>query len=127
MTPAQVRDFLVARSTKGKVTDRKGSPNRLLFVPPPPAAPIIETGAITVTAGQAYAGKLSLAFGRRGIWSLAAGQLPQGLSMTSNGTISGTPVGAGASTVAVRFVDYVPKTVTKTITVTVLETTTPAA
>jgi subtilisin family serine protease len=121
MTPAQVRDYLVARSTKGKVTDRKGSPDRLLFVPPPPAAPIIETGAITVTAGQAYAGKLSLAAGRRGTWSLAGGQLPQGLSMTSNGTISGTPVSAGASTVAVRFVDYVPNTVTRTITVTVLE------
>ncbi|NMO51112.1 S8 family peptidase [Actinoplanes sp. TBRC 11911] len=120
MTPAQVHDYLVARSTKGKVTGLKGSPNRLLFVPPPPAAPIIDTDAITVTAGQAYAGKLALVAGRRGTWSVASGRLPHGLSLTSNGSISGTPVGAGESTIEVRFVDYVPHTVTKTIKVTVL-------
>jgi subtilisin family serine protease len=118
MTPAQVHDYLVARSTKGKVIDPKGSPNRLLFVPPPAAAPVIETAAITVTAHRAYAGKLALAAGRRGRWSLASGRLPTGLSLTGGGTISGTPVGPGTATITVRFVDYVPNIVTKTVKVT---------
>jgi subtilisin family serine protease len=120
-TPAQVRNFLVAKATTGKVTGTKGSPNRLLFVPAPPAAPVITSTAITVTAGEAYSG--ALAASRRGTWSLAAGTLPDGLTLSPGGVISGTPTEPGTAAVSVRFVDYVPYVITKTLAVTVIPAT----
>jgi subtilisin family serine protease len=123
MTPAQVRNYLVAQATTGKVADRVGSPNRLLHLPKPVAAPAITTAGITVQASKAYAGKLAVSAGRRGAWSLTAGRLPVGLKLTSGGVVSGTPTAPGTSTVKVNFVDYVPNTVARTITVTVRDTT----
>jgi subtilisin family serine protease len=118
-TPAQVRNFLVAKATAGKVTDPKGSPNRLLFVPAPPAAPVIASTGIWVTAGTAYSSQLKLTASRRGTWSVAAGSLPEGLTLWPSGTITGTPTGPGTDTVTVRFVDYVPYTVTRQLKVVV--------
>jgi subtilisin family serine protease len=122
MTPAQVRNYLVAKSTTGKVADRAGSPNRLLFLPAPVAAPVIATTAVTVPADQAYTGKLTLKTARRGWWSVAAGKLPTGLKLSTSGVLSGTATAPGTAKVTVRFTDYVPNTVTRTITVTVRTT-----
>ncbi|MFF5294282.1 S8 family serine peptidase [Paractinoplanes globisporus] len=116
-TPAQVRNFLVAKATTGKVTDRKGSPNRLLFVPAPPPAPVIKTKAVTMTAGQEFSGRLAAS--RTGTWTLAAGTLPAGLKLAATGLLSGTPAEAGTVTVQVRFSDYVPYTITGNLTITV--------
>lgn len=121
-SPAQVRNYLVAKSTTGKVADPKGSPNRLLFTPAPPPAPVIKSGAITVTAGKAYKASLSLKATRRGTWTIIAGRLPAGLKLSSTGVISGTPVGPGSAAIKVRFTDYVPYTTTKAIKVTVTKT-----
>jgi subtilisin family serine protease len=118
-TPAQVRDFLVAKATTGRVTDLKGSPNRLLFVPAPAAAPVITSSRFAAVAGRPFTGRLALASSRRGSWSVAGGSLPAGLRLAANGTLSGTPATAGTKTVVVRFVDYVPNTVSRTITFTV--------
>ncbi|GIE93080.1 S8 family serine peptidase [Paractinoplanes rishiriensis] len=122
-TPLQVRNVLVGKATTGKVTGLKGSPNRLLFTPAPAAAPVIATKGIAVTAGKAYSGKLALTAARRGSWSLAGGSLPKGLVLSAAGAITGTPTAPGTATVQVRFVDYVPNTVTRTLTVTVQSTT----
>jgi subtilisin family serine protease len=122
-TPAQVRNYLVAKATTGKVTGRAGSPNRLLYVPQPPKAPAITTARLTAAQGRAYGGRLTLAAGRRGWWSVAKGSLPAGLRLASNGVITGTPTIPGTRTVTVRFVDFVPYTVTRTVTVTVQKTT----
>jgi subtilisin family serine protease len=122
-TPAQVRNYLVAKATTGKVTDLKGSPNRLLFVPAPAAPPVIATAHVSGSMMRAFAGKLSLATGRRGWWSIASGKLPAGLTLSSSGALSGTPTMAGTSTVVVRFVDYVPNTVTRTVVFTIARTT----
>ena len=119
MTPAQVRTFLVGKATAGTVTDLRGSPNRLLYVPAPADAPVIRTAAVTVLPGQAYRGALALTAARRGTWTLAAGRLPTGLALASTGVISGTAKAPGTATVTVRFVDYVPNTVTKVVTVAV--------
>jgi len=121
-TPVQVRDYLVARSTTGKVADRKGSPNRLLFVPAPPAVPVIKSTGLSIRAGQAYSGQLALTASRRGTWTLAGGTLPAGLKLSSTGLISGTATGPGSATVQVRFTDYVPYVVTKSLTVKVTTT-----
>ena len=116
-TPAQVRNFLVARATTGKIKDAEGSPNRLLFVPAPPAPPVIKPAGITVTAGKPFSATLTAS--RRGTWSVVAGKLPAGLKLSAGGVVSGTPVAPGTATVKVRFVDYVPYTVTKVLIVAV--------
>jgi subtilisin family serine protease len=109
--PVQVRNYLVARATRGKVTDPKGAPALLLRVSAPPPAPIVSTTKLPVgQTGQRYAAQLALVTGRRGTWSVAAGTLPAGLTMTSAGRISGTPTTATATRkVVVRFTDYVPQ------------------
>ena len=123
MTPARVRDYLVAKATTGRVTDLAGSPNRLLYVPQPPPRPAIATTTMTVRAGRAYAGRLALAASRRGWWSITAGSLPAGLKLAPDGTLTGTPIAPGTASVRVRFVDWVPYSVTRTLTVTVVRTT----
>jgi subtilisin family serine protease len=123
MSPAQIRNYLVRLATTNKVKGAKGSPNRLLFVPRPPAKPVIRTAALAFTAGKAYSGSLSLTAGRRGSWSVTAGRLPTGVTLWPSGAITGTPTGPGTATVTVRFVDYVPWTATRTIKVTVQKTT----
>jgi subtilisin family serine protease len=115
-TPRQVRDYLVARATTGKISDRRNAPNKLLFVPGPPAAPQIKTTSLPVgQAGQAYSAQLTLTSGRRGSWSVAAGTLPDGLTLSTSGLLSGTPAAATATRkIAIRFSDYVPQTATRT-------------
>ncbi|MET3429936.1 subtilisin family serine protease [Actinoplanes tereljensis] len=118
-TAAQVRNYLVAQATTGKISGLKGSPNRLLFVPAPPAAVVIKTSGLTMTAGTAFASQLALASSRRGSWSLAEGTLPTGVTLSAAGVVSGTPTGPGTDTIKVRFTDYVPTAVTRSIAVTV--------
>ncbi|SDT78782.1 S8 family serine peptidase [Actinoplanes derwentensis] len=120
-TPAKVQAKLIADSTKGKITDRKGSPNRLLYVPAPPKAVVITTGQTpNAAAGVAYSARLALKPSRRGTWKLASGSLPPGLSLSAAGVLSGTPTKAGRYPVTVRFTDYVPQAVTKKIIIPVL-------
>ncbi|MCM4078537.1 S8 family serine peptidase [Paractinoplanes hotanensis] len=123
LSPAQVRNLLVKNATGSKVKNARGSANRLLFVPRPPAKAVITSASLTVTAGQAYAGRLTLTAARRGTWSIAAGKLPTGLTLRPNGSITGTPTGPGSAAVTVRFTDYVPQAVTRSIKVTVRTTT----
>ncbi|WP_433791392.1 S8 family serine peptidase [Actinoplanes sp. CA-252034] len=123
-TPAQVQAKLIANATKGKVTDRVGAPNRLLFVPAPPKAPVIATGRTPQAGvGVPYSARLTLATGRRGTWKLDSGTLPAGLSLSSAGVVSGTPEKPGRYTVTVRFTDYVPQAVTKRVVIPVVATT----
>ncbi len=123
LTPAQVRNYLVKNATTSKIKNPKGSPNKLLFVPKPPAKPVVKTASLTVTAGQAYAGKLALTGSRSGTWSIVSGKLPAGLTLFPSGSITGTPKGPGSATVTVRFTDYVPQSVTRALKVTVRTTT----
>jgi subtilisin family serine protease len=118
-TPAQVRNYLVAKATTGRVSGLKGSPNRLLYVPAPAAAPVITSSRYAATAGKQFSAKLALASSRRGSWSVASGRLPAGLKLSAGGALSGTPTVPGTSKAVVRFVDYVPNTVTRTVTFTV--------
>ncbi|HWS32686.1 MAG TPA: S8 family peptidase [Actinoplanes sp.] len=120
-SPAKVQAKLIADSTKGKVTDRKGTPNRLLYVPAPPKPAVIATGqTAAASAGVAYTARLALKSSRRGSWKLAAGSLPPGLSLSAAGVLSGTPTRTGRFTVTVRFTDYVPQAVTRKIVIPVL-------
>jgi subtilisin family serine protease len=121
-TPAQVRGYLVERATTGRVSDRKGAPNRLLFIPGPPPAPRIATTATLPRAhvGTPYRVRLTLVTGRRGTWRVSAGALPAGLTVSASGLLSGTPSAATAARkVTVTFTDYVPQSVSRTFSLTV--------
>ncbi|XVU23621.1 S8 family serine peptidase [Actinoplanes sp. CA-054009] len=120
MSPAQVRNYLVTYSTKNKVKDAHGSPNRLLFVPRPPAKPAIKSSSIVVAAQRAA--KITLSAGRKGSWSITAGRLPTGLKLSTAGVITGTPTGRGTAKVTVKFTDFVPYAVTRTLSVTIRNT-----
>jgi subtilisin family serine protease len=119
--PVQVRDYLVAKATTGKVTDLRSAPNRLLYVSPPPAAPVITTASLPAgRVGSAYRVQLTLKSGRHGAWSVASGTLPGGLTLSSSGLLSGTPTAASpARAIGVRFTDYVPQTATRTLSLTI--------
>jgi hypothetical protein len=118
LTPAQVRAKLVGYATKGKVTRRAGSPDRLLYVPPPPKAPAITTvEAATASVFRSYQFTFGRTPGNRGTWQIVAGSLPPGLSLASSGLLRGTPTRPGTYSVAVRFTDYVPRSVTRTVVI----------
>ena len=119
--PRQVRDYLVTRATTGKVTDRRNAPNQLLFVPPPPAAPVIATASLpTGHVGQAYRAQLALKTARRGTWTVAGGTLPEGLTLSAAGLLSGTPVAATPKrTITIKFTDYVPQSATRNLSLTI--------
>ena len=53
------------------------------------------------------------------IWSLASGALPPGLSLSTNGVISGTPTTAGTSNFVVRVTDSVLATATQALSLVV--------
>ena len=115
-TPAAVQAALVADATTGVVTDAgTGSPNRLLFTNPNPAAPstpvVASPGAQSGVVGTAASLRLSASKGTAPYTWTATG-LPAGLSVSGTGRISGTPTAAGVSTVAVTATDAAGKTAT---------------
>ncbi len=60
----------------------------------------------SATQNTAYSQTLSATGGQTPhIWSLSTGNLPVGLSLSSSGTIAGTPTATGASTFTIRVVD----------------------
>ncbi|HEU4346748.1 MAG TPA: S8 family peptidase [Actinoplanes sp.] len=116
-TPAQVRAYLVGRATTGRIAGRKGAPNRLLYVPAPPPAPRIATSVLPAgQVGVPYRAQLTLVTGRRGAWSVAAGTLPDGLTLSRAGLVSGTPTTPTPTRrITVKFTDYVPQSVTRNL------------
>ena len=73
------------------------------------------------TAGVAYSQTLAAAGGTSPYtWSIASGPLPAGLSLSSSGTISGTPTTAGGPTsVIFRVTDSTGAAVTKSLSITI--------
>ena len=118
-SPARVRDYLVSAGTAGLVTDPgAGSPNRLLFTLAPPVRPVIRTATLPAgRIGRAYRIQLALGSNRPGMWRVTAGRLPRGLWLSASGVLSGTPRAAGTGSVTVRFTDYVPQAVARTIAI----------
>jgi subtilisin family serine protease len=122
-SPKMVRDYLVRTATTGGVARRGAkSPNRLLFVVAPPAAPVIKTRSLpTGAVGVAYQSQMALTASRRGTWRVLSGSLPAGLRLSTAGLISGTPTAAESPSVTIGFTDFVPTRVVRALTLTVVD------
>jgi len=74
-------------------------------VPPPAPAVVLQittAGLASATTGTAYSATLA-ASGAAGVtWTVTSGSLPSGLTLGSNGVVSGTPSSAGNYTFTVR-------------------------
>jgi hypothetical protein len=71
--------------------------------------------------GSAYQARLALEATRRGTWSVAGGTLPAGLTLSTSGVLAGTPSAPGSAQVTVRFTDWIPYAVTRSLTLTVTD------
>ena len=74
----------------------------------PPLPPIVVTTTTVAngTVGTAYSATLSASGGTGSyVWSVSAGTLPAGLSLSTTGVISGTPTTAATTTFTVRATD----------------------
>lgn len=91
--------------------------------PPPPALPpdITTSSLPQGTVSAAYSAQMNASGGTSPYtWSLASGSLPNGLSLNSNGTITGTPSVAGTSSFSLKVVDSNGASDTQSLTLTVL-------
>ena len=88
----------------------------------------VQAAPLTITTGSLPNGVLNSAYsatlaGSGGTlpygWSLQSGSLPPGLSLSTSGTISGTPTAAGSYNFTVRLTDNVAQTVTKALSITI--------
>ena len=101
-------DYLVVRfGTSGTSPSLYDDISMTVPVPAPDTAPVIVTESLPATqVGAAYVATLEAEGGNGALtWSLAAGVLPAGLTLSEDGFISGVPTTAGTSTFTVRVVD----------------------
>ena len=78
-----------------------------LNFPAPPAGPV----------GVAYSDQLTVTGGTAPFaWSVSAGTLPPGLTLSASGLLSGTPTTVGSSTFTVRVVDANNQSATQSVT-----------
>jgi len=91
-------------SDASNVADRSFTVN-IAPAPLPPVV-IVTTNLANGTSGTAYSATLQASGGTGSyVWSVSAGTLPAGLSLSTTGTISGTPTAAGTTTFTVRATD----------------------
>jgi large repetitive protein len=91
--------------------------------PAPPAQPSLQitTAALAkATVGTVYSATLVASGGGSQTWTVSGGSLPAGLSLGSNGVLSGTPSGAGSYTFTVR-VDSSGRSASKQLSLSVAE------
>jgi hypothetical protein len=100
-----------------------GAPDGEVIISYSYVAPSITTSSLPdATVGSAYSQDLSASSGTSPYsWSVTSGSLPAGLSLASDGTISGTPASAGTSTFTVQVTDSgnPAQTATQQLTLTV--------
>lgn len=91
-----------------------------LMVADIPTAPVITTTKpADGTVGMAYRQELAATGDATIVWSIAAGKLPDGLSLSADGVISGTPTAAGISAFTVKASNGVNPDATKELSITI--------
>ena len=105
VAPTPVTANQTATVTATSVADATKSASVSVIVTPPPT--VATTSPLTAgTIGAAYSVSLQASGGAGAVtWSLASGTLPNGLSLSSGGVISGTPTATGTSTFTVQVAD----------------------
>ena len=90
-------------------------------VPAKSAAPSITTSSLpNGTVGTAYSQALAASGGTGGyVWSVSAGALPTGLSLSTGGTISGTPTAAGTANFTATVTDSSHQSASKALSIAV--------
>jgi hypothetical protein len=89
--------------------------------PPPPALNITTTSLTNGTVGTVYTAQASVSGGTAPyVWSVAAGSLPTGLTLGSDGKITGTPTTAGTFNFTLNVSDKNATTDTQTISMSVV-------
>jgi hypothetical protein len=105
----RVKDSLGTSSTKALF---------IIVVPPPPPLVIQTVSLPETSAERSYTQTLSASGGLPPYsWSLASGSLGQGLNLSSDGTISGTPLSPGTSVFVVRVTDSAQQTANRTLAI----------
>lgn len=105
-TKAELIVFLLADAT---YVSRVGT-----IAPPAVTTPSLAGG----TVGNSYAQSLEATGGSGALsWTLASGTLPPGLSLSSAGSITGTPTKGGTFSITVRVTDAGARTGTKAFTI----------
>ncbi|WP_435102361.1 putative Ig domain-containing protein [Halarchaeum sp. P4] len=114
-TPADVGTFSVSLT----VTDADNTTTTVSLPLVVDARPTIATGTLAnATARVAYNQTLTTAGGTAPYtWTVSNGSLPPGLSLSSDGTLSGTPTTAGTYTVTVTATDATGATVSQQYTI----------
>jgi hypothetical protein len=89
--------------------------------PGPPSSLQITTASLgKATVGTPYTATLAAAGGGNLTWTVSAGSLPAGVTLGSNGVLSGTPAGAGSYAFTVR-AEGGGKSATKELSLVVIE------
>jgi len=112
--PTPVTANQTATLTATSVADATKSVSVSVMVTPPPT--VTTTSPLTAgTVGAAYSVTLQAGGGAGTLtWSLASGTLPNALSLSAGGVISGTPTATGTSTFTVQVADSGSPAVTAT-------------
>jgi hypothetical protein len=79
-----------------------GAPTPTPVQPPQPALQITTASLQKGTVGTPYTATLAASGGGGLSWTVSVGSLPAGMTLGSNGVLSGTPSGAGSYTFTVR-------------------------
>jgi choice-of-anchor C domain-containing protein len=100
------------------VTDGRGATGSrsLPIVIAPAALAVATTSLPDATQGVPYHGSLTASGGEGPLrWSLTSGELPAGIALAADGTISGTPTAAGAQVVSATVSDTRGATATRSL------------
>jgi subtilisin family serine protease len=124
ISAASVQAALVANATVGAIPDPGlDAPNRLLYASATVPSSPLTVATTTLPGGQTatpYSQTLVATGGTLSrTWSLAAGTLPSGVTLSSTGTLSGTPTTAATSAFTVRVTDSAGATSTAALSLTV--------
>ncbi|MFL6277905.1 MAG: putative Ig domain-containing protein [Blastocatellia bacterium] len=92
----------------------------ILVVPPPPPLVIQTVQLPETSAERPYSQTLQATGGVPPYtWSVSSGSLGQGLNLSANGVISGTPASPGTAVFVVRVTDSAEQSVTRTLAITI--------
>jgi hypothetical protein len=120
-TPSASGTFTVGITATDSCSPTNSTNTRTFILNIIPALTIVTTSPLQAgTEGVAYSATVNAVGGTPPYaWTLPAGTLPSGLSLSSGGVISGTPLATSVSSFTVRVTDSATLTTTKALSITI--------